>query len=48
MQKFADRLSHRAQDFRLELGDPCLRGYLREVLAVCLIQLALLVLDVAI
>lgn len=45
LQKCADRLAQSAQDFRLQLGEPCYRGNLRELLANPQIQRAFLLLD---
>ncbi|MGU0042523.1 ATP-dependent DNA helicase [Escherichia coli] len=45
LQKCADRLAQRAQDFRLQLGEPGYRGNLRELLANPQIQRAFLLLD---
>lgn len=45
LQKSADQLSFRAQDFRLALGEPGFRGNLRDVLAQPMVQRALVLLD---
>ncbi|MCS3430369.1 ATP-dependent DNA helicase [Klebsiella sp. BIGb0407] len=45
LQKSADSLAMRAQDFRLQLGDPGYRGNLRTLLADPAIQRSLLLLD---
>lgn len=47
LQKSADQLSFRAQDFRLALGEPGFRGNLRDVLAQPAVQRALVLLDAA-
>ncbi|TKI08188.1 ATP-dependent DNA helicase [Martelella alba] len=45
LQKSADQLASRAQDFRLALGEPGFRGNLREALEASSLQRALLLLD---
>ncbi len=45
LQKSADQLTFRTQDFRLALGEPGFRGNLRDVLAQPSLQRALLLLD---
>ncbi|AIR62682.1 ATP-dependent helicase [Cedecea neteri] len=45
LQKSADSLAQRTQDFRLQIGDPGYRGNLRELLADTNIQRSLLLLD---
>lgn len=45
LQKSADQLTYRTQDFRLALGEPGFRGNLRDMLAQPPIQRALLLLD---
>lgn len=45
LQKSADQLSFRAQDFRLALGEPGCRGNLRDVLAQPAVQRALVLMD---
>lgn len=45
LQKSADQLSFRAQDFRLALGEPGFRGNLRDALAQPMVQRALVLLD---
>ncbi|XBS68295.1 ATP-dependent DNA helicase [Acerihabitans sp. KWT182] len=45
LQKSADQLTFRTQDFRLALGEPGFRGNLRDVLAQPALQRALLLLD---
>ena len=45
LQKSADSLAMRAQDFRLQLGDPGFRGNLRTLMADPAIQRSLLLLD---
>lgn len=45
LQKSADQLTYRTQDFRLALGEPGFRGNLRDVLGEPSLQRALLLLD---
>lgn len=45
LQKSADQLAYRTQDFRLALGEPGFRGNLREVMSQPALQRALLLLD---